>query len=370
MKQWVQKLIDQLDYDFGGAEKSKARGKVPGRLSEERATILYMIDIVNKHLIDIDTHPVRRVREQLDEFTRQIMTAEKADLDKTLFNFRQFFASYRVAEYTYIRKTFEDFKGIIWNFVEQLSEDFAAEQADDNEVHKNLEQLKEAVEADSIDDLRRKSKEFIHYYVENQNKRAVRRSKRIKGIRKNLDLVKKQLSEADRNLKLDHLTQAYNRRSFDERLKEHAQVFHLDKTPVSLITLDIDFFKKINDTYGHDIGDFVLKECVRTLQSCFSRETDFVARIGGEEFAIVLSEHTLPHAVKRAEDTLARIRKEVFVTEGNELRFTVSMGLAQLREGESVDQWLKRADQALYNSKNNGRNRFTVSDGSGLHQVA
>ena len=157
------------------------------------------------------------------------------------------------------------------------------------------------------------------------------------------------------------MTGAYNRRSFDQHLKEQHSLFQLSHAPVSVLTLDIDYFKKINDSYGHDVGDFILKECVKLLQDIFKTDNDFVARVGGEEFVIVLSGHTIEHAVKRAEVLMARIRKEVFVEGSNTLRFTASMGIAQLLEGESVDQLMKRADQALYDSKHNGRNRFTLA---------
>jgi diguanylate cyclase len=366
LKQWVKKLIDQLDYDWGGNnDKAKSRPKI----SEERATLLYLIDVYNKHLIDIDSHPIRRVRESLDDYSKELVNTEK--VEDTLFRFRQYFSSYRVAEYTYLRKTFEDFKGIIWNFVEQLSDEAVLEQLEDKEMHSSLQQLKEAVEADSIDVLRLKSREFIHRYVDHQSRREERRNKRMKTVKKNLSTVKKQLIEADRSMRVDHLTQAYNRRSFDEQLKQQSQLFQISKAPVSMIIMDIDFFKKINDTYGHDIGDFVLKECVRTLQEIFTRDHDFVARIGGEEFAVILPEHALEHAIKRAEDVLAKVRKEVFIHGEMELRFTVSMGIAQLAEGESTDQWLKRADMALYESKQGGRNRYTVSKpGPALNRVA
>lgn len=354
----MKKLIDQLDYSGNGGDASKAaRGKV----SEERATILYMIDTFAKNLFDFDAHPLRKAREEFDQFTREIVSAEKAELEKALFRFRQFFASYRVAEYTHIQKNFDDLKAIIWNFVEQLSDDFAEEMMGDKAVNAKLEQLKEAVEANSIETLRTRSKEFIHLYMVHHAKKDHRRLKRMRSIRKNLDLVKNQLSEADRNMKVDHLTQLFNRRSFDEHIKQQAALSQMENTPVTLVTIDIDHFKRVNDTYGHDIGDFVLKECARILHETFNREHDFVARIGGEEFAVVLAVHALPLAVKRCEDTLERIRKEVFVKDTMELRFTVSMGVAQHREGESVLDWMKRADQALYESKNTGRNRFTVS---------
>lgn len=370
MKQWVQKLIEQLDYEWGGtSEKDKAKSKV--KISDDRATVLYIIDLYNKHLIEIENYPVRKVRESLDSFAKELVASGKANGDDALFRFRQYFSSYRVAEYAYLRKTFDDFKGIIWNFVEHLSEEFQTEQASDNEIFTNLKELKDAVEADSIPMLRAKSREFIDFYVRHHSKKEERRTKRMKGIKKNLDLVKKQLVETDRAMRMDHLTQAYNRRSFDERLKQQLQLFQLSKTPCSLIIMDIDFFKKINDTYGHDIGDFILKECVRMLHEVFARESDFVARIGGEEFAVILPDHKIEHAVKRAEDAMAKIRKEVFVQDGNELRFTVSMGIAELCEGESADQWLKRSDKALYESKTSGRNKYTLAPPpNGLVKVA
>lgn len=363
MKQWVQKLIEQLDYDWGGTSE-KAKSKV--KLSEDRATLLYVIDTYNKHLIDVDNYPVRKVRDALDGFSKELVNANRTEADDVLFRFRQYFSSYKVAEYAYLKKTFDDFKGIIWNFVAQLSEDFQSEQASDKEILSNLQQLREAVEADSIPTLRAKSREFIDFYVQHHAKKDERRSKRMKGIKKNLDLVKKQLSEADRSMRVDHLTQAYNRRSFDEQIKQQVHLYSLSEVPVSLLIMDIDHFKKVNDTYGHDVGDFVLKECVRILQSVFTRPSDFVARIGGEEFAVLLPEHAVNHAIKRAEDTLEQIRKEVFVKEDMELRFTISIGVAQLIPGETYDQWLKRADMALYESKHSGRNRYTVAAHPGL----
>ena len=359
MKEWVRKLINQLDYDFAAnGEKSKGRIK----LSEDRATLLYLIDIYNKHLIDIDSHPVRRVRETLDEFAKELVSSAQADeADKVLFKFRQFFSAYRVAEYAYIRKNFEDFKSIIWNFVEQMSDDIHAEQSDDKEVQLSLRELKEAVEADSIDLLRSRSREFIDCYIEKQSKKETRRNKRMKGIKKDLQLVRKQLADADQSARTDHLSGAFNRRSFDEHCKELATLGRASGSPSTLLVLDIDHFKKVNDTYGHDVGDFVIKECVRFVKEVFDKDADFVARIGGEEFAVLLPDHAVAQAVKRADECMARIRKEVFIQQGSELRFTVSMGIAQLLEGENADQWLKRADAALYQSKHSGRNRYTVA---------
>src|SRR5690606_15502202 len=103
-----------------------------------------------------------------------------------LFRFRQFFASYRIDEYAFVQQTFDDFRGIIWDFVDQLAEELAYQQAEDNEIKSNLEQLKEAVEANSIEALRTKSRHFIDAYMEFQTKRDSRRTKRMESIKKNL----------------------------------------------------------------------------------------------------------------------------------------------------------------------------------------
>ena len=153
-------------------------------------------------------------------------------------------------------------------------------------------------------------------------------------------------------------------------MKNHHRLFELSKTPVNLIMLDIDHFKKVNDTYGHDIGDFVLKECVKMLKQVFGREQDFLARIGGEEFAVIAPDYEVEALVQKAEQALEKVRKEVFVHGEHQIRFTISIGLSVLQPGETVDQWMKRADAALYNSKNTGRNKATLSGGIKIASVA
>lgn len=358
MKQWVKKLLDQFEIPWQNSDQDTG---APLHISEEKATLLHLIDTYNKHLIDIDTQPVRRVREALDEFAKGLVHPDPEVAEKVLFRFRQFFASYRIDEYTYIQNTFDDFKNIIWDFADQLGEDIRFEEAKDLDVKQSLDQLREAVESNSIDVLRNKSREFIDQYIEVQSKKEERKARRLDAIQKNLGTVKKQLMEANHSMRVDHLTNAFNRKSAEEQLKRYVSLHQLSNNPVSIIALDIDFFKKINDSYGHDIGDFVLKECVRLLKEAFCRENDFIARIGGEEFLVILPECQVQQAVLKAEEALVRIRKEVFIQGDLKIQFTVSMGIAQLMQNETYEQWLKRADQALYTSKQTGRNKYTIS---------
>ena len=355
MKLWMSNLLDQLGLTIETKEKASP-------LSEEYATILYLIDVYNRNLFQIDQHPIRKVRTALDAFSKELVQNEPGrSHDDVLFRFRQWFSSYRTEEYGYIQNTFEDFKGIIWDFAGQLADELNAEKKTDETVKTSLDQLREAVESNSIDALRARSREFINLYIDTHAQKDEHRQKKIKSIRRNLSTIKKQLSEAHKAVNLDHLTGAYNRRSFDEQAKRCKTIFEISDNPVSMIILDIDFFKKINDSYGHDIGDFVLKEFVHLLHQVFHRPEDMICRIGGEEFVVLLPGFALEHAVKKAEDAIARIRKDVLVHGELKIAFTASMGIAQLLPGEGVDQWLKRADTALYASKHNGRNQFTVA---------
>ncbi len=355
MKLWMSNLLDQLGLTIETKEKTSP-------LSEEHATLLYIIDVYNRNLFQIDQHPIRKVRSILDAFSKELVQHhENRPNDEVLFKFRQWFSSYRTEEYGYIQNTFEDFKGIIWDFADQLAEELTVEKKKDDSVNSSLNLLREAVESNSIEALRTRSREFINLYIDTQSQKDERRQKKIKSIRKNLSTIKKQLSEAHKTVNLDHLTGAYNRRSFDEQAKRCKTIFEISENPVSMIVLDIDFFKKINDSYGHDIGDFVLKEFVHLLQQVFNRTEDMICRIGGEEFAVLLPGFTLENAVKKAEEAIARIRKDVLVQGDLKIAFTASMGIAQLLQSETVEQWLKRTDTALYASKHNGRDRFTVA---------
>jgi len=353
LKQWVKKLLGQFE------------AKTDLDITEDRATLLFLIDAYSKHLLEIEGRSVRKVREIFDEFAKGLIKPDGPTTDKLLFRFRQFFAAYRIEEYTYLQKTFEDFKGIIWDFADQLNESVKTEQARDVVVRESLDQLREAVEANSIEELKSKSREFIDFYIELQTRTDEKRTERISTIQQNLANVKKKLVEVNQSARRDHLTGAYNRKFFDEISVSWLKATNEQSIPITAIALDIDYFKKINDIFGHDTGDFVLKELVRMLRELFKHEKDFIARLGGEEFLIVLPERNLTEALELAEKALGYIRSAVIVHSDTQIRFTVSMGLAELNPAETIEKWMKRADTALYEAKNSGRDKAVIAPASG-----
>jgi diguanylate cyclase len=159
----------------------------------------------------------------------------------------------------------------------------------------------------------------------------------------------------------DPLTQIDNRRGFDKALAENITQSQAAGSSLCLIMADIDFFKKVNDTYGHLVGDNVIRMVAATLKNSIKGK-DLAARIGGEEFAILLPDTPFDGAMKLANDIRLSfegldLKKK---STGESLgKITLSFGVAAYREGEAVDDFINRADKALYQSKNNGRNQVS-----------
>ena len=359
MKAWIHKLMDGLEFDWKD-NKTNADAEVT-EINEELASLLYVIDHYNKFLFEIADHPLRKTRQEFDEYARLLVKSNAQERERSLFNFRKFFSSYRIDEVSYIQQSFDDFKSIIWDFVDQLAEDFRYNQGADNDLKASFEQLKDAVEADRIDDLRNHSRQFIDCFIEHQTRKEKTQHRRIHQMKKNLDLVREKLVEANDSMQRDYLTGAFNRASFDKKLQEHWRLQQMQQQDICLAILDIDYFKKINDNYGHPMGDFILKECVKILQQHFSSDHDFVARIGGEEFAIILPGRDTRPAERQIQQLQDSIRKEIFIEGEHRIQFTISVGLAQLQANESTEAWIKRADDALYDAKNSGRDRCSIA---------
>jgi diguanylate cyclase (GGDEF)-like protein len=156
---------------------------------------------------------------------------------------------------------------------------------------------------------------------------------------------------------VDGLTQIHNKRYLYEALEREVLRARRHDRPLSLIIFDIDFFKRINDQYGHLAGDYVLRELARVVQGRIRRDEVF-ARYGGEEFVIVLPETPLEGAVSLAENLRARVAEHAFVFQNETIPTTISIGCALLIDSDkTATDLVQRADEKLYEAKRGGRNR-------------
>lgn len=156
----------------------------------------------------------------------------------------------------------------------------------------------------------------------------------------------------------DSLTGATNRRGFMDRLLRAQSDAEAQAEPLSLVMVDLDHFKRINDEHGHGVGDAVLREVAHRMRRQI-RRADLLGRLGGEEFAILLPDTDLAGARTQAEHLMAALRSQPFPTVGT---VTASLGVAQWNGREAASAWLHRADLALYEAKHLGRNRLVVAE--------
>lgn len=158
----------------------------------------------------------------------------------------------------------------------------------------------------------------------------------------------------------DRLTQLNNRGYWEECLQAEFARFQRTKQPSTLIMFDIDHFKKVNDTYGHQAGDEVIRATSRTLRSSI-RTTDIAGRYGGEEFGVILIDTHAEQGQYLAERLRKKIEALTVAFEKLEIRYTISLGVAQISlDMGDHSQWINSADQALYQAKHGGRNQSVV----------
>ena len=155
---------------------------------------------------------------------------------------------------------------------------------------------------------------------------------------------------------VDGLTQIHNKRYLFEALEKELIRARRYERDLSVLMFDIDFFKRINDQYGHLAGDHVLRELARIVQDRIRRDEVF-ARYGGEEFVIVLPETSLAGAVALAENLRTRVGSHGFTFQGEQIPVTISIGCALLQDDKAATDLIQRADEKLYQAKRSGRNR-------------
>ena len=173
----------------------------------------------------------------------------------------------------------------------------------------------------------------------------------------------KELNVANRLLKklaqTDSLTGIYNYRKFIALARKYFSIAKRNKTPLQVISLDLDFFKNVNDTYGHQAGDEVLKQFTQLIQNIL-RQSDIFGRLGGEEFSIVLQNTSYEGAITFAEKIRTKIEETPILYDSQRIHITVSIGIAQLSDEKDIDELMKKADIALYKAKNQGRNSVVI----------
>jgi diguanylate cyclase len=186
-----------------------------------------------------------------------------------------------------------------------------------------------------------------------------------------LDALGRQLEEAKKESATDPLTGVGNRKHFDLMSQRAMQMFSLGRAPVSLLMIDLNKLKIINDSYGHTAGDAAIATVAQALKLVFLRQSDIVCRYGGDEFAVILQNCDMLAAQTLARRLVEQIKALPAPTQAMEFALGASVGIAQLEMGEELPEWIARADRAMYQAKRTALGGVMLADsGGGLAAVS
>ncbi len=261
-------------------------------------------------------------------------------------------------------KVREKLKVVIKSIVDSLNSLGESETAIVDSLNQHVMGIEDIIKLDNIDQITERlaqlSKDLRRTI--NRVKREIGRTRsELERTKGELETLRKQLEKYREQSIIDELTKVLNRRGIMDVLSREMARSRRFNTPLSVIILDIDDFKKVNDTYGHLVGDKVL-QAVASIVKENLRATDVVGRYGGEEFLVVLPDTDAEGARVVAEKLRKAIEKKVYKYKDKTFKVTVSLGVAQMREGDTPESLINRADRALYLSKSAGKNRTTIGE--------
>ncbi len=349
----------------------KVASSQPDLCDEAHDAIAAILRNVGETAFESEESPSEKVRETAEAWALHVLMvapppgqrSRKLESGRRLWSEVQRFIALQLRERaTQFEKAATDLREVVQAFVHSVSTVVDETERSDEAIGLQLERLRNAAEERSVEKLRSEAllvAEQINSAVvqrqERQRTQLAALSARVKNLRSQLETARKQ-SE------FDPLTELANRKAFDEYIGATVEWARLTAAPSSLLFVDADHFKSVNDIYGHVGGDKALKGLADCLVRTFPRRGDFVARYGGEEFCVILRNTEIESAEKLAQRLLAAVRKIKIQHDSKTFDVTVSVGVATLRSAETAEQWVKRADAALYRAKQDGRDRAYVDD--------
>lgn len=295
-----------------------------------------------------------------EDFTNRQISKIKGSLNVNDFNdiegeIKERIPSHLETVRSLIKIKFDEIRALI----NDLARDFESVTKDNTNfsghIKNSMTHIEKAIEAEEIKEIRKK----ITYETSRLRKTITRKQEKdaevIKVLSCKVKTMNDELTSAKKETMIDGLTQIYNRRSFDRKLSDIFENGLAKSKPFTLIMGDVDHFKKVNDDYGHVVGDEVLKRVAKTIKSTF-RLNDFVARYGGEEFVIMID--SIDRQFVR--DICERFRKDIetinFKVDENLVPISISAGVAYYKESDTTETIIERADKAMYLAKRSGRN--------------
>jgi diguanylate cyclase len=331
-----------------------------------------LLELVSEQAADSETLNTSAFRQRLLGYREAIRSGGQSEVVRTAIDCvstcREFFR--RSAVFTAERDA--EITGLIETLTTAINQ-LAGEAATVNQqLTSHTERFNRLVEIEDIRDLKRRISQEVTALNRFVSEKHEREEAYYSKLTKKIEVLQARLIETEETASLDALTQIANRGTFDRTLTRWLKGGGKAGRPFVLTLLDIDNFKRVNDTFGHLVGDRVLLAAARSLASQM-RAGDLVARFGGEEFALLMADMTLRQAEPRLRQILQTIAAGVYEFEHQghveRLSYTVSAGAAESAADDTTDTIVKRADEGLYEAKNRGKNCVVARKHSILSRI-
>ncbi len=313
-----------------------------------------------------------------DEWARHILTGSPVPLhtnemeeqespepvhlyDRSLPDMHRFFRRHRRDEQAAVMGSAKGMRSLISQMTNGLRSAILEDGEGDELIRQEMLAVSKVMESNSLEDIRARLGETIDLMSRVSMARQARYEEQLQSLAENVRSLRADLVAVREKANMDALTRLHNRGAFDEVLSKEVEYSFLSGQASALMLLDLDYFKEINDTFGHQAGDQVLQVVADAIVRTFPRRTDFIARFGGEEFAVILPDTKTAELGAIGERLIEAIRALEIDYEGNTLQVTCSIGLTVCRPDDTPETVLKRADRALYEAKEAGRDRITVA---------
>jgi len=329
-----------------------------------------LLRILGEYALDQEEIEAAAFTQQSEQWAQHVLMATPAprtdlaasDARRDWTGVREFVRGYCKNSSTHARGIITDLRQVVWVFIQNLNHTVTSNNDTDGRIREHLGRLELLAQSASTSELKREVLSTVVTVAQVMEERKRNDHARVEHLGATVRMLGAELETARKEGEVDPLTRLYNRKAFDTYLGRTVELSHAFGQPACLMLVDLDRFKPINDTFGHQMGDSVLSKLADVLSRIFLRKNDLVARYGGDELAVVLRETNVRDGQTLADRLLRAVRAVRMEREGTSFGLTVSIGIAELRADEAPDKWLERSDRALYQAKNAGRDRVVVAE--------
>jgi diguanylate cyclase (GGDEF)-like protein len=323
-------------------------------------TLADMLRACGDNAFDTPGHKAEDIKKRADAWLKHLLLGgphpeSGKTTQRDFVGVRRFVRELRANELAFVRSALSDFRTMISTVFGNIERVLLQDGEGDERMKQSIARLRERSQKATLEELRREVQNVTTELSSLIGTREKRRNDEVAALGAELRTLHGRLQETRKNAETDALTGVHNRRAFEAFIERVVEFDGMTGTPVSLLMIDADDFKKLNDTYGHLAGDEALSTIGKALSKAFLRKCDFVSRFGGEEFAVIVRDADGIEArrmAERARTTIQGLKLE----KHPDSALSVSIGVATLKMPETKLEWLKRADDALLEAKKAGKN--------------